>query len=262
MVIHLENELKEVEVESIKQNPHQPRKDFSLEDLEELAASIEEIGLIHPPLVRLLEDGTYELIAGERRLRALKLLGYPRIPVVVRETSDQLSAKGALIENLQRVDLNPLEVAYALRDLAEKLNLTQEELADRVSKKRSTVANYLRLLHLQPKIQEYISSGKLTMGHAKAILSMPLDKQLPFAEAMIVESWTVRESEKMAKNSFTKNKKSSQDLFLKQIKKKLEHVFGTEVDISIKGKGGEISIKYHNLDDLDRLLHLWEISLD
>lgn len=261
------DELKEIAVEEVRVSPYQPRKEFSSEDLEELAASIREIGLIHPPVVRECEDGAYELIAGERRLRAVKLLGRAKVQALVRRQGNCLSAKSALIENIQRRDLNPLEIAAALKNLIEISKLTQEELADQVGKKRSTIANYLRLLQLPLEIQKKILDGGLSMGHGKAILSLPNALQKAFAGEIVERYLTVRQAEKRAKSILErkcdKAKKEGQSVFLFDLKSRLEERFGTkvEVDGSLQsgGQRGKITFEYHSLDDLDRLLEAWEI---
>jgi len=167
----LKEEIREVDVEKITINPFQPRRHFSPTELEELAESIKAVGLIHPPVVRPAGD-LYEIISGERRYRACKLMGLLTIPVVVRAASNTISAQASLIENIQRVDLNPIEIAKALRSLVEQFGFNQDDLALRIGKKRSTVANYLRLLALPKGIQDSVSSDVITMGHAKAILSL------------------------------------------------------------------------------------------
>lgn len=256
-------EVCEVAVEKIKVNPFQPRGHFSQDELEELAASIQAVGLIHPPVVRPL-PGTdaYELISGERRLRASQIAGLAKIPVLIRQTTHSLSAQAALIENIQRVDLNPLEIAKALRTLSEQFGLNQEELGHRVGKKRSTVANYLRLLTLPKSIQESISEASITMGHAKAILSMEgFEKQMLLHELILRDGLTVRQAEEAAQRLSEKAKKQSlayetRDFYLEQLAEKIQHKLGTKVSIQGKGKRGRISIDYYNLDDLDRLLEL------
>lgn len=260
-------ELREVEITSIIINPFQPRLRFSQVELEELAASIKSVGLIQPPVVRPRTDGDgYELISGERRLRASQLAGLTKIPVVVRFIDKSLSAQAALIENIQRVDLNPIEIAKALRMLIEEFHFRQDDLALRVGKKRSTVANYLRLLGLPKNIQESITSGQITMGHAKAILSLEgFEKQNLMHELILRDDLTVREAEEAALRIEEKSKKKSltyvhRDFHLEQLAEKIQHRLGTKVIIQGKGKRGRISIDYYNLDDLDRLLALFGVN--
>ena len=164
----------EVDIHAIRVNPHQPRRHFAPEDLQELAESIIAVGFIHPPLVRPVEPGFFELVSGERRFQAAQLAGLTKIPVHIRDSDTLMSAQMALIENIQRVDLNPMEIAKALRSLIEEFGFNQEDLAARIGKKRSTVANYLRLLSLPKNIQDAVSQELITMGHAKAILSLDI----------------------------------------------------------------------------------------
>lgn len=250
----------EIDLQWIVENPHQPRKSFSTAELEELAASIEEIGLIHPPVVREIGSNEFELVAGERRLRALKLLGRKRAQVVVSKMDEPNSAHSALIENIQRVDLNAMEVAYALRELMKRFQLTQELLADKVGKKRSTVANFLRLLQLPGEIQDFLRNDTLSMGHAKAVLSLPEGMQRKFCKELIEGNLSVREAEQKAKEILKKKTKpllqeKSFDVHLKEIKAKLEEKLGTKVEIS----DSKIVIDYYGFDDLDRLLEILNV---
>ncbi|WP_068467705.1 ParB/RepB/Spo0J family partition protein [Candidatus Protochlamydia phocaeensis] len=261
------DELREVALTQISVNPYQPRRDFKREDLEELAQSIKAVGLLHPPLVRPLPDSEgYELISGERRYRAAQLAGLSSIPVFIRQTSCSLSAQAALIENIQRVDLNPLEIAKALKRLMLEFDFNQDRLAQRVGKKRSTIANYLRLLSLPVAIQDSILKEKITMGHAKAILALEEeDKQQLLHDLIIRDQLNVREAEQAAARIGEKAKKQqltyvTRDFYLEQLAEKLQHRLGTKVSIQGKGKKGRISIDYYNLDDLDRLLHLFGLQ--
>lgn len=244
-------------------NPHQPRKIFEPQDLEELAQSILAVGLIHPPLVRPTKNGDYELISGERRYQASKLAGLKQIPVYIKASTEFDSAQMALIENIQRVDLNPLEIAKALRQLIEEQHFNQEELAARIGKKRSTVTNYLRLLSLPNNIQQSILTNQITMGHAKAILALEgSEKQNLLHEIILRDDLNVREAEAAALRISQKAKKKAlvyrdRDFFLEQLAEKIQHKLGTKVNIQGKGKRGRISIDYYNLNDLDRLLNLF-----
>lgn len=256
-------EIKEIDIDQIEVNPFQPRRHFAREELEELAASIQVVGLIHPPLVRPKEfSDKYELISGERRFRAAQLAGLKKIQVIVRSSSNSISAQAALIENIQRVDLNPIEIAKALKSLVEQFGFQQDELAIRVGKKRSTVANYMRLLALPKNIQDSVSSGTITMGHAKAILSMEgFEKQSLLHELIIRDDLNVREAEETALRINEKSKRQTlayvnRDFFLEEIAMRIQEKLGTKVMIQGKGKKGRISIDYYSLDDLDRLLSL------
>jgi ParB family chromosome partitioning protein len=262
-----EEKLLEIDIEKIQMNPSQPRRQFCLEELQELAQSIKSVGIIHPPSVRPVENG-YELIAGERRYRAAIMAGYKKIPVVVKNGTTQLSAQAALIENVQRVDLNPIEVAQALRSLVEQYSCQQNELAEWVGKKRSTIANYLRLLGLPKSIQESVRNQVITMGHAKAILSLETSEQQTLLYHRILrDQMTVREAEqaalRLSEKVQTKRVSYQQaDFYLEQLAEKIQGKLGTKVAIQGKGKGGRIAIDYHDLDDLDRLLQIFGVEVD
>lgn len=257
----MEDKIQEIDIHSIVENPSQPRKSFLLQELEELAASIQEIGLIHAPVVREVGSRKFELVAGERRLRAMKLLGWSKIPVVIKKMSAPRSAHSALIENIQRIDLNAMEVAYALQELMKQSDLTQELLADKVGKKRSTVANFLRLLQLPEEVKTHLRNDKLTMGHAKAILSLPFTQQEEFSHQIIEEHLSVREAEQLAKSILIQKEKpiakeKEIDVHLGEIKSLLEQRFGTKVEI----KENKIIIDYYGWNDLDRLLEILGIG--
>lgn len=262
--VNTPEEIHHVAIHKIVLNPYQPRRSIEQSDLEELAQSIKAVGLLHPPLVRFLSHrDEYELISGERRYRAAQLAGMKTIPVLVRTSvSHSVSAQAALIENVQRVDLNPLDIAKALHRLVLEFSFTQEELAQRIGKKRSTVANYIRLLALPLLIQESVSNNLLTMGHAKAILSLDNeDKQVLLHNLILRDHLTVREAEEAAIRIQEKAKKKAltyeeRDFYLEQLAEKIQHKLGTKVIIQGKGKRGRISIDYYSLDDLDRLLNV------
>lgn len=259
----------EVDLDKIHLNPYQPRRGFAPEELEGLVQSIRSVGLLHPPLVRPIgENGEgFELISGERRLRAAQLAGLQRISVVIAATSKmQYSAEAALIENIQRVDLNPIDIAKGLQRLLSEFGLQQEDLARRVGKKRSTIANYLRLLLLPQAIQEGIVAEKISMGHAKAILSLDkVDLQIYLYELVLNEHLSVRETERSAlkMEALPKKKRlidTSSDCYLKELQERLQQHFGTKVTLQGQGSKGKLCIEYYNLDDLDRLLQLWGIK--
>ncbi len=257
------DELRYVCPSDILVSPYQPRREFKVEDLEELAQSIQSIGFIHPPLVRPLPDsGLYELISGERRLRAAQLAALTVIPVYVRHTGDAISAQAALIENIQRVDLNALEVAKALKRLMLEFGFKQDQLAQSIGKKRSTVANYLRLLTLPASIQESVAKNYISMGHAKAILALDQeDKQILLHELILRDDLSVREAEQAAHRLGEKAKKQqltyvTRDFYLEQLAEKMREHFGTKVCIQAQGKKGRISLDYYGWDDLERLLNL------
>lgn len=261
------DELKHIPLAQIRVNPFQPRKSFKSEELEELAQSIRSVGILHPPLVRpLAGSDLYELISGERRFRAAELAALPTIPVYIRRANYAVSAQAALIENIQRVDLNPMEIARALKRLLEEFGLTQDVLALKIGKKRSTVANYLRLLTLPFSIQESIAKEVITMGHAKAILALDSGEKMALLHDLILrDDLSVRDAEQAARTIGEKAKKSSlsyvaRDFHLEQLAEKIQEKLGTRVFIQANGKKGRISIDYYGYDDLDRLLELFGVS--
>lgn len=265
--MNFSDELKHISLELIRVNPYQPRSDFDLEELKALAQSIKTVGILHPPLVRPLPDSDhYELISGERRYRAAQLASLATIPVYIRKTEEVVSAQAALIENIQRVDLNPLEIAKALKKLIFEFGFSQEQLAIQVGKKRSTVSNYLRLLSLPQTIQESIFKGFISMGHAKAILSLDQeDKQVLLHELILRDDLSVRDAEKGAARIGEKARKQQltylpRDFYLEQLAEKVREKLGTKVTIQPKGKKGRITIDYYNYDDLDRLLVLFGVK--
>jgi ParB family chromosome partitioning protein len=242
---------------------NQPRKTFREQSLNELAASIKEKGVLQPIIVSRAGDGSFKLIAGERRWRAAQIAGLKKIPALVKNVASKDSLEIALIENIQREDLNPVETAEAFDKLIKDFNLTQEELSERVGKERATVTNYLRLLRLPEDIKTLIADGSITMGHARAILS--IDKkahQLDAARKIIKKGLSVRETESLAKNlSLIADKKSKakqhKDPQIASLEDKLIKSLGTKVRLHHKGKkGGKIEIEYYSLDELDRLLDI------
>ncbi|MDP1880529.1 MAG: ParB/RepB/Spo0J family partition protein [Parachlamydiaceae bacterium] len=262
-----QDELKEVNLDQIIVNPYQPRREFKTEDLEELAESILSVGIIHPPLVSTPnESGLYELIAGERRFRAAQLANLKTIPVIIRKTNQTLSAHAALIENIQRVDLNPLEVSKALKTLMKDFNLNQDDVALKIGKKRSTIANYLRLLNLPQNLQDSVSKGFISFGHAKAILSLEREEQqLLLHELILRDDMSVRDTEKMAQKIGEKAQKqeliyTTRDFYIEHLERKIREKLGTKVSILAKGKKGRLMIDYYNYDDLHRLLEILGVA--
>jgi ParB family chromosome partitioning protein len=246
----------EIELDRIVPNEYQPRKVFQDDKLRELAASIKEQGVIQPVIVHRAGGG-YQLIAGERRWRASRLAGLKTIPALVKEASKRELLEMALIENIQREDLNPLEAAEAYKRLQDEFKLTQDELARRVGKERSTVTNFLRILHLPREVKQDLNAGALSMGHAKALLSLERSRDQIQAAALIVKKGlSVREAEAIAnrlKNP-SKEKKPRQDQGLKAVEEKLKKSLGTKVSIASKSKGGRIVIEYYSAEELDRIL--------
>jgi len=246
----------EVELDKIIPNEYQPRKVFNDDKLNELAASIREQGVIQPIIVHKAGTG-YQLIAGERRWRASRLAGLKTIPALVKEATKRELLEMALIENIQREDLNPLEAAEAYKRLQDEFKLTQEDLAKRVGKERSTVTNFLRILHLPKEVKQELASGALSMGHAKALLSLERGRDQILAAASIVKKGlSFREAEALAsrlKNP-PKQKKVNQSQELHAVEEKLKKSLGTKVSIVAKAKGGRIVIEYYTPEELDRIL--------
>lgn len=249
----------EVDIKKIMMNPHQPRQEFGEEELHELALSIREVGLIHPPTVRWNDDvQKYEIISGERRFRACQLVGFDKLPVVVKRSDEEHTAKAALIENIQRVDLNPIEIAEGVQKLKE-MGCTQEELSKKLGKKRSTIANYLRLLDLPISVQKRVRKGELSMGLAKAILSLThAHEQEMWADLIIKEGWTVRQAEEkigQIKNQGKKKKReSSPDFHLAALASKMQQKIGSKVSIQGTNRRGKVVIDYYSTEDLEHLL--------
>lgn len=262
-IVGVMDELKFIELEKIVISPFQPRKSFQTDELDELSQSIKTVGIIHPPTVRQIGEDSYELVSGERRLRASKLAGLFQIPVFVKQTSHIDSAHAALIENIQRVDLNPLEIAVALKRLLEEFNYSQEDLSQKVGKKRSTVANYLRLLSLPSVIQGSLKDEAITMGHAKAILSLAaIDQQLALHSWILRQSLSVRDAEEAARTISEKKCRpkpaQQEDIFLREISRKLSEKLSTRVSIEEASGKGTLSLHFYSYDDLDRLLEYFE----
>ncbi len=262
----MKSEILDVELSKITVNPFQPRRNFPQAELEELAESIQSVGLIHPPVVRPIDGGErYEIVSGERRYRAAQLAGLKTMPLVVREGGDVFSAEASLIENIQRVDLNAIEISKALQALMDDFGHSQEDLAKRVGKKRSTVANYLRLLGLPKGIQDSLLSGEISMGHAKAILSLDgFERQLQLHERIVKEEMSVREAEEAAARWGVKKEKKMRipiagDCFMQELQDRIQQRLGTKVTVEGKGKQGRIAIEYYDLDDLDRLLEIFGV---
>jgi len=245
-------------IESISPNPHQPRQNFSDSELIELADSIKEKGVIQPILVSRTKDG-FQLIAGERRWRAAQKAGLDKIPVLIRDVSPAETLELALIENIQRKDLNPIEESSAYQELVEKFHFTQEALSKRVGKDRSTIANFLRLLKLPAIIQQDLIDGRLTAGHARVLVAMePLSVQLEIRDRIIKKSLSVRQTEDLVKKIVTlkkpKSPKTEIDHYIDSLSKDLQKSLGTKVIIRRKGKKGKIIIDFYSDEDLSRLI--------
>ena len=252
-------EVNEVDINAIAPNPDQPRTNFKREELEELSASIQKDGLLQPILVRPLKGGTYQIIAGERRWQASKLAGLQQVPIRVKEASDDKALELALIENIQRSDLNPIEEAYGYRRMMERLNMTQAEVAQAMSKGRSTVANALRLLELPEEAQQLLFEEKITAGHARAILSIPTKEgRERLTRKLVEEKLSVREAEALArlfsgKKNENAKPKAPMPKEYRKVARTLKDVLDTPVKVkSVNGKN-KIEIEFKDEEDLERL---------
>ena len=252
-------ETDEVAIDSVSPNPEQPRTNFKREELEELAASIQKDGLLQPILVRPVGEGSYQIIAGERRWQASKLAGLTKVPIRIKDANDDKALELALIENIQRSDLNPIEEAYGYRRMMERLNMTQAEVAQAMSKGRSTVANALRLLELPEEAQQLLFEEKITAGHARAILSIPTKEgRERLTRKLVEEKLTVREAEALARLfSGKKNDNAKPKIPVpkeyKKVARTLKDVLDTPVKVkSVNGKN-KIEIEFKDEEDLERL---------
>ncbi|NUN68287.1 MAG: ParB/RepB/Spo0J family partition protein [Bacteroidetes bacterium] len=261
----------EIEIGRISPNPFQPRLDFDQRSLEELKQSIKQNGIIQPITVRRMIGGTFELISGERRVRASQELGKRTIPAyIISVDTDAEMLELGLIENLQRENLNPIEISLSFKRLIDECNLTQDQVAEKVGKERSTVTNFLRLLKLPERIRQGVRDNKISMGHARALLAVTDEKkQLKLYSRIIDDGWSVRRIEDEIKGkdpkkttkggSAAKPSNLRGDASFQQLETRLRHKFGTKVTIRKNAAGGgEIGIEYYTADDLDRLLDLLE----
>lgn len=254
----------EIVIEEIIPNSFQPRKNFDSEKLAELAASIKEHGVLQPVIVRPHSNG-YELVVGERRLRASKILGLEKIPAVIKTLSDQEMTEIALIENIQRQNLNPVEEAKAYKRLVEEFGMTQEEVSKRLGKSRPFVANYIRILNLPPNILDFLEEEKISFGHARALLGIEDNKiQLEIANQVVNKQLSVRETEQLVKKTLnTKSSKGKREKNIKEtspifndIQERLCLKFSTKVNIKDEGNKGKIEIEYYNHEDLQRIIEI------
>ncbi len=266
-VLQRVNVIMQLPVSDIRPNPYQPREDFDEIKLQELSESIRMHGLIQPVTVRAIGSDKYELISGERRLRATKMAGITKIPAYVREVDDDDLIAFALIENVQREQLNPIEVALGYKRLIEECNYTQDQVAKKLGKNRTTVTNTLRLLTLRPTIQYALKSNAISTGHARSLISVEDPKvQDKLLDRAVQEDWSVRQIEdavrKQAQKKSVGNKllkeKDQKDLHLFELSSRLRNKFSTRVQIKKKIKGGEIRLEYYSDDDLERIISLLE----
>ncbi|MDQ0903051.1 MULTISPECIES: ParB/RepB/Spo0J family partition protein [unclassified Paenibacillus] len=265
--LHIDDSDKVIQIplSQLRANPYQPRKNFNEDSIRELADSIKEHGVIQPIIVRKVLKG-YEIIAGERRFRASQVTGIATIPAVERNFSDQQVMEIALIENVQREDLNAMEIAFAYQGIIDQFSLTQEELSAKVGKSRSHIANFLRLLQLPESIKQYVSRGTLSMGHARAIVGVKDDKvKKELAETTISKQWSVRELEEAVKTleetpgqekERSKQKEKNRDPYINQAEDQLRDIYRTTVKIKHQQDKGRIELLYYSKDDLNRLLEL------
>jgi len=254
------DQLRDIDIDRILPNSQQPRKNFDEEALNELADSIREHGVIQPIVVRALEDGFFELVAGERRWRAAQRVGLFRIPAVIRQTTVHAALEIALIENLQREDLNPIEEAEAYERLITEFGMTQEEVARRVGKNRTTVANMLRLLRLPPEVQQWLREDRLTTGHAKALLSLSdFSAMVDSARKIIQGGFSVRQAEMLVSRYSREEKDASDDGSsiadpnVKAAIHSLEQILGTRVTVQESGGKGKIEIHFFSFEEMNRL---------
>ena len=259
----------ELDLNFIEVNPFQPRTNFNEETLQELASSIKELGVIQPITVRKLGFNNYQLVSGERRFRASKLIGLETIPAYIRIANDQESLEMALVENIQRQDLDPIEIALSYQRLIDEINLTQEQMSERVGKKRSTIANYLRLLKLDPIIQTGMRDGFISMGHGRAIINIDdQNTQLDIYEKILSEKLSVRDTEALVrdynitdevKSTPSKNQDTSVPEHIAKGIKEFSEYFGHKIDVKVSKNGkGKITIPFHSEEDFNRLKKLVE----
>lgn len=257
------DQVTQISIKDIRANPFQPRKIFDQSALEELAQSIKEHGILQPIIVRK-KRVKYEIVVGERRFRAAQLAGLVEVPAVIRELDDAQMMELAILENLQREDLSPIEEAEAYQSLLEALKLTQDQLSQRLGKSRPHIANHIRLLSLPKDIQQYINDGAITMGHGRTLLGLKNKKQIPLvAEKVIKQHLNVRQLEELVQSlnedvsRETKNK-GKKDIFLEEKESQLRDYFGTNVLIKKTKNKGKIEIEFFSEDDLERILELLE----
>ncbi|CAH8283984.1 ParB family chromosome partitioning protein [Mariniflexile fucanivorans] len=259
----------ELDIDFIEVNPFQPRTNFSEESLRELASSIKELGIIQPITVRKLGFNQYQLVSGERRFRASKLIGLETIPAYIRIANDQESLEMALVENIQRQDLDPIEIALSYQRLIDEINLTQEQMSERVGKKRSTITNYLRLLKLDPIIQTGMRDGFISMGHGRALITVEDSTiQLDIYEKVLSNELSVRDTENLVRNYNTtqevkvapkKEEVGTAPNHIKEGIKAFSEYFGHKIDVKVSKNGkGKITIPFHSEEDFNRIKKLVE----
>ena len=265
--IHSDNRVEYVAVSKLIVNPFQPRTIFNEEALKELSESIKEHGIIQPIVVRKKEK-KYEIIAGERRFRAAKLAGLKEVPAIVKEMTEQQMMEVAILENLQREDLTPIEEAEAYNSLIENLNFTQDELAKRLGKSRPHIANHIRLLQLPEDVRKLMNEGVLSMGHGRALLGLKNKGRIAeIAQKVIAQSLNVRQLESLVHQlnegvSHETKEKVKKDVFIQATESQLRDYFGTSVQVKKQKNKGKIEIEFYSEDDLERILDILNVKLD
>ena len=262
--VHKEDQVQQIAVAKILANPFQPRKIFDETAIEELAVSIKEHGIIQPIVVRK-KDKKYEIVAGERRLRAAKLAGFTEVPVIVRDFDEQQMMEVAILENLQREDLTPIEEAEAYSSLITKLNFTQDDLAKRLGKSRPHIANLIRLLQLPEEIRVLVNQGELSMGHGRALLGLKNKRHIPVvAQKVLKEHLNVRQLEKyiqrVNEEVSRETNSTKKDIHVQATESQLREYFGTQVQIKKVKNKGKIEIEFYSDDDLHRILEILNIE--
>ena len=247
--------LKNLKITEVEPNRNQPRKRFDQEALEELAQSIKEYGLIQPIVVSK-KDGYYSIVAGERRWRASKIAGLTEIPAIIRDDDEKVNTEISLIENMQREDLNPYEKALGIKTLIDDYGLSQETVAKKLGKGRSTIANWVRVLNLEPRVLEMVKEGKLSEGYCKALLMIEPEKQYDTAIQMLERGATVRQVEKKSKVKETKEEQKRNHILYKNIENTFQSFFGSKVRLDAGRRRGKIIIEYTSNEDLERILDL------
>ena len=255
--------VRELGIADIAPNPFQPRSRFDDEAIQELAASIKATGILQPILVRRTDGGDYQLVAGERRLRAARLAGLERIPAVVREVGEREMTELALIENIQREDLNPMDEANAYHALVEKVGFTHDQISERVGKQRASITNSIRLLTLPPEVREMVSRGTLTAGHARALLALPSPgDQLAGARYVHAKGFSVRRTEAFVRRRMRRQHsrpRTARPAWVIEWETKLQQKFGTRVTISAGRGNGKVEFEFYGQPDLERLLEAWGV---
>jgi ParB family chromosome partitioning protein len=254
-----------IDIDLIKANRAQPRKNFDESKIEQLSQSIKEHGIIQPLILNKIADSRYNIVAGERRWRAAKLVGVKKIPAIIMNLSDSEVLEISLIENIQRQDLNPIEEALAYKRLIDDFNLTQDELSRRIGKSRTAISNCMRLLNLDSRVQKYLMDGIISEGHGRSLLRVEnTELQYKLAREIVDKNLTVRNIEKIIKNlnSVKRNKKKpdrKENIYYVDVREKLENLFGTKVLLVDKKNKGKIEIEYYSQEDLQRILDILEV---